>query len=60
VLFNGFPLPTRCPRDISVFFLHRIRDFARRAQALPIGPVPTFFHGGAPQGAALPGQSCRA
>jgi hypothetical protein len=31
-----------------------------RAQALAIGPVPTFFHGGAPQGAALPGLSCRA
>ncbi|ABE34886.1 hypothetical protein Bxe_B1069 [Paraburkholderia xenovorans LB400] len=31
-----------------------------RAQVLVIGPVPTFFHGGAPQGAALPGPSCRA
>jgi hypothetical protein len=31
-----------------------------RAQALAIGPVPIFFHGGAPQGAALPGLLCRA
>jgi len=31
-----------------------------RAQALASGPVPTFFNGGAPQGAALPGLSCRA
>nr|WKF61642.1 hypothetical protein HUO10_006174 [Paraburkholderia busanensis] len=36
--------------DISAFLLHRIRDFARRAQALATGPVPTFFHGGAPRG----------
>jgi hypothetical protein len=45
---------------LACFFSIESAILRGRAQALAIGPVPTFFHGGAPQGAALPGLSCRA
>jgi hypothetical protein len=48
------------PATSACFFSIESAILRGCAQALVIGPVPIFFHGGAPEGAALPGLSYRA